>query len=63
MYIYFGSVNHIQKRIAAIVENERINHILIVDSGINFIGLAGTEAFISENNRLVKTVVDYIFSL
>ncbi|MBW5289785.1 MAG: Sulfate permease [Candidatus Ruthia sp. Apha_13_S6] len=54
MSIYFGSVNHIQKRIAAIVENERINHILIVASGINFIDLAGTEALISENNRLVK---------
>jgi SulP family sulfate permease len=54
MSIYFGSVNHIQKRIAAIVENECINHILIVASGINFIDLAGTEALISENNRLVK---------
>ncbi len=54
MSIYFGSVNHIQKRIAAIVENERINHILIVASGINFIDLTGIEVLISENNRLVK---------
>ncbi|MBW5290097.1 MAG: Sulfate permease [Candidatus Ruthia sp. Asou_11_S2] len=54
MSIYFGSVNHIQKRIAAIVENKRINHILIAASGVNFIDLAGTEALISENNRLVK---------
>jgi len=54
MSIYFGSVNHIQKRIATISENERINHILIVASGINFIDLAGTEALIAENNRLVK---------
>ncbi len=54
MSIYFGSVNHIQKRIATISENERINHILIVASGINFIDLAGTKALIAENNRLVK---------
>ncbi|WP_246260759.1 sodium-independent anion transporter [Candidatus Ruthia endofausta] len=51
MSIYFGSVNHIQKR---------INHILIAASGINFIDLAGTEALISENNRLVETMVAYI---
>ncbi len=48
MSIYFSSVNHIQKR---------TNHILIVASGINFIDLTGTEALISGNNRLVKTVV------
>jgi SulP family sulfate permease len=54
MSIYFGSVNHIQKRIATISENERINHILSVASGINFIDLAGTKALIAENNRLVK---------
>ncbi len=54
MSVYFGSISHIQKRITAIVENERINHILIVASGINFIDLAGTGALISENNRLIK---------
>jgi SulP family sulfate permease len=52
MSIYFGSINHIQKRITQIVDNERINHILIVGSGINFIDLAGAEALVSENNRL-----------
>jgi len=52
MSIYFGSVNHVQKRIAKISENERINHILIVASGINFIDLAGAEALVSEHNRL-----------
>lgn len=54
MSIYFGSINHIQKRIARIVENENINHILIVASGINFIDLAGAEALVTENNRLKK---------
>jgi SulP family sulfate permease len=54
MSIYFGSINHIQKRITQIVDNERIYHILIVSSGINFIDLAGAEALVSENNRLKK---------
>jgi SulP family sulfate permease len=54
MSIYFGSINHIQKRIAKIVENENIKHILIESSGINFIDLAGAEALVSENNRLLK---------
>ncbi len=54
MSIYFGSINHIQKRIANIVENEKINHILIESSGINFIDLAGAEALVSENNSLLK---------
>ena len=52
MSIYFGSVNHIQNRIAKIVENEHIHHILIVATGINFIDLAGAEAMIAENNSL-----------
>ena len=54
MSIYFGSINHIQKRIARISDIEKINHILIVASGINFIDLAGAEALVSENNRLKK---------
>ena len=54
MSIYFGSINHIQKRITKIVENEKIYHILIIASGINFIDLAGAEALVSENNRLKK---------
>ena len=52
MSIYFGSINHIQKRIAKISDNERVYHILIVASGINFIDLAGAEALVTENNRL-----------
>lgn len=54
MSIYFGSISHVVKRISQITDNERIYHILIVASGINFIDLAGAEALISENNRLKK---------
>ena len=52
MSIYFGSINHIQKKLSKIVDNEKIHHILIEASGINFIDLAGADALISENNRL-----------
>jgi sulfate permease, SulP family len=52
MSIYFGSINHIQKRISQIVENERIYHILIIASGVNLIDLTGAEALVSENNSL-----------
>jgi len=54
MSIYFGSINHIQNRLSKIMENERINHILIEASGINFIDLAGAEGLVAENRRLVK---------
>ena len=52
MSIYFGSINHIVKRIGRISDSERIYKILIVASGINFIDLAGAEALVAENNRL-----------
>jgi sulfate permease, SulP family len=54
MSIYFGSINHILKRITAIAEQEKIYHILIVASGINFIDLAGAEALVIENRRLMS---------
>ena len=52
MSIYFGSINHIQKQIDQIVDNQRIYHILIVASGVNFIDLAGMEGLLIENKRL-----------
>ncbi len=52
MSIYFGSINHIQKRLANIADHEKIYHILIVGTGINFIDLAGAEAMVAEHNRL-----------
>lgn len=54
MSVYFGSINHIQKRITQIVEHERIYHILIVATGINFIDLAGAEGLVEENHQLKK---------
>jgi SulP family sulfate permease len=52
MSVYFGSQDFIQNRIQNIVENERITHILIVGSGINFIDLSGAEMLVNENKRL-----------
>ena len=52
MPVYFGSINHIQKRISRIMEYDRINHILIESSGISFMDLAGAEALVGENNGL-----------
>ena len=54
MSIYFGSINHILKKIEKISDGQGIHHILIVASGINFIDLSGIEALISENDRLKK---------
>ncbi len=52
--IYFGSINHIQNRLAAISDKEGINHILIIASGINLIDLAGAEGLIAEHKRLKR---------
>ncbi len=54
MSIYFGSINFIQERLNQISDNERIYHILIVGSGINFIDLSGAEVLVHENRRLQK---------
>lgn len=54
MSVYFGSINHIQKRLTTIVDNERIYHILIIGTGINFIDIAGIEALEAEQLRLKK---------
>jgi SulP family sulfate permease len=54
MSVYFGSVNHIQKIMSRIEDNENIHHILIEASGINFIDLAGAEVLGAENQRLLK---------
>jgi SulP family sulfate permease len=54
MSIYFGSLNHIQTRLNEITDSERINHILIIGSGINFVDLSGEEMLLSEAHRLEK---------
>jgi SulP family sulfate permease len=52
--VYFGSINHIQNRIAEISEKEEVYNILIIATGVNLIDLAGAEALIAENKRLKK---------
>jgi len=54
MSIYFGSINHILKHLGKITDIRGIKHVLIVASGINFIDLAGAEALVTENRRLVR---------
>jgi SulP family sulfate permease len=50
--IYFGSVNYIQSRLDAIIEQEGIVHILIDASRMNYIDMAGAEMLVLENQRL-----------
>ena len=54
MSIYFGSINHIQKKIEKISDGQNIHHILIVASGINFIDLSGMGTLISKHNILKR---------
>ena len=54
MSIIFGSLNHIQTRLNEITDNERVNHILIIGTGINFVDLSGEEMLLSEAHRLEK---------
>ncbi len=54
MSVYFGSINHIQNRIHEIVDREKIHHILIVGTSINFIDLSGKEMLLTEARRLEK---------
>ena len=52
MSIYFGSSNHIQSQLNHISEKQRIRHILIVGTGVNFIDLTGAEMLEQESDRL-----------
>jgi len=54
MSIYFGSINHIQKQISTIIDNQTIHHILVVCDGVNFVDLTGVDALVIEQNRLKK---------
>lgn len=54
MSIYFGSINYIQNRLHHLIEQEKVKHILIVGTGINFIDLSGAEALVSDAKRLEK---------
>jgi SulP family sulfate permease len=52
MSIYFGSVNHIESKLAEIYEKQGIKHILLVLSGANFIDTAGAEMLTHEAKSL-----------
>lgn len=52
MSMYFGSINHIQNRLHHLIEQEKVNHILIVGTGINFIDLSAAEALVTDAKRL-----------
>ncbi|MDH5368972.1 MAG: SulP family inorganic anion transporter [Gammaproteobacteria bacterium] len=52
MSIYFGSINYIQNRLHHLIEQEKVKHILIIGTGINFIDLSGAEALVTDAKRL-----------
>ncbi len=52
MSIYFGSINHIESKLAELSEKQGINHILLVLSGANFIDVAGAEMLVHEAQSL-----------
>jgi len=52
MSIYFGSLTNIQRMLNQISDEEGINHILIISTGINFIDMAGAEMLVQEARRL-----------
>ncbi len=52
MSVYFGSLNHIQKKLFNVSNAEGVHHILIIGSGINFIDLSGMEMLHEEAHRL-----------
>ncbi|MDZ7661911.1 SulP family inorganic anion transporter [Thiohalophilus sp.] len=52
MSIYFGSLTNIQRLLNHISDEEGINHILIISTGINFIDMAGAEMLVQEAQRL-----------
>jgi SulP family sulfate permease len=52
MSIYFGSINHIENRLAEISEKQGIKHILLELSGANFIDVAGAEMLVHEAHSL-----------
>ncbi|HEY9079132.1 SulP family inorganic anion transporter [Magnetovibrio sp.] len=54
MSIYFGSLNHIEKKLYDISEKQGVQHILIMGAGINLVDLSGSEMLLHLSQHLEK---------
>ena len=52
MSVYFGSQDHIQKKLGKVVDKQGYRHVLILGRGINFIDMSGAEMLVEEAERL-----------
>lgn len=53
--LFFGAVDHVQNRLAAIGRNRQWQHLVILAEGVNIIDVAGIEMLLSQKLRLQKT--------
>ncbi|WP_245935960.1 SulP family inorganic anion transporter [Suttonella ornithocola] len=62
--LFFGAVNHVQNRLAALGEGKGWQHVVLLAEGVNIIDVSGTEMLIAERRRLQKFGGDlYIIGL
>lgn len=53
--LFFGAVNHVQNRLAAIGRGRTWQHLVILAEGVNIIDVAGIEMLLSQKRRLQRT--------
>ncbi|MDO5091335.1 MAG: SulP family inorganic anion transporter [Cardiobacteriaceae bacterium] len=53
--LFFGAVDHVQNRLAAIARGRQWQHLVILAEGVNIIDVAGIEMLLSQKMRLQKT--------
>ena len=53
--LFFGAVDHVQNRLAAIGRGRTWQHLVILAEGVNIIDVAGIEMLLSQKRRLQKT--------